>query len=531
MHEGDAFGLVGQIVDTQFRVVGVAGQGASSIVYRAEHISSQRPIALKVLRLSPHDNQTSRQRFWESCHALDALSSYAGACRLLASGATVSRSQRPLLYMAFAWLEGTSLANDSIARLRGNLPPRSWGEIHGLFESAATALAHAHHNNIVHRDIKPSNLFVLSTGPIVILDFGVATILTDELASDAPTRVLDPSPRHAAPEVFDRGSGLIGPWTDVYSFALVMLEVAQGRAVRRGSTYAELAMEVMDKRVPSPRALGMSVPDLLEDVFVTALAFDPQKRTRDVGELWSRFRAALGIGDRLSQQHTRIVDGPAPDSLTTDMPDASHLSSSVRQFLGKVREPMPTPTQAFDDERTIAVAPPQPSSKLDREPSSTLKRPMLEPSTLQVTESQVLEDPIDRTIKLADNPAAHASMLAITPQSQSIGKGSTLALSGPHVPPLPVAQPPVPIPTGQPSTLGQVSTLALTGPQAAPLVHGSDHGQMPPMRSQQPTVPAQHEARPVPSSSGRTMLWIMIVILALGVVGTGAMTIILMQGR
>jgi len=457
----DPFGLVGRVLDSQFRVSSLAGEGECSVVYRATDPNG-RNVALKCLRIAPRDAPALRERFTDACQSLSALASQPSVCQLIGNGVANFSSGKPIFYMAFEWLEGISLETDFTNRRRSRVAPRTWGEIKELFAPAADALAAAHAHSIVHCDLKPRNFFLAHGGPMKVLDFAVAAIVREDSTGDDPTRVIAVAPRYAAPELFDRGSGVLGPWTDVYSFALVLLEAAMGSPVRKGETYAEIAMDLLKKRVPSPRAIGMSVPDTLEDLFAAALAFDPSRRPHDMHTFMQRFRYALGV----------------EDSITASAPSPSGMPDSVQDFLGAVRS-IPTPTRAFDDERTVAL-PPAPQTSPDA-------------SSIAVTDSAIMtvqEDRLDHTVKLAD--ASAKKDLQITE------KGGTLPLAQQA----PVALPPHPHP-----------------------LH--------PVQPLQPQMPPPALSRTMPSQrkDGRTMLWFAIVVLAIGVVGSGAAVVLLLLER
>ena len=180
---------------------------------------------------------------------------------------------------------------------------RSWP----LLDSAIDALAYAHAQGVVHRDSTPGTLSREHSrrGPSSkILDFGVAKVLADAAIAIGPTartvgNVRMFAPAYGAPEQFDDRSGAIGPWTDVYAIALVVLEALADRTVMEGEHLGEFATKALDSsHRPSPRALGISVGDATEKVFVQALALDPSRRPRDAGEFWGMLKNALQVDAR-----------------------------------------------------------------------------------------------------------------------------------------------------------------------------------------------------------------------------------------
>ena len=205
-------------------------------------------------------------------------------------------------YMVLEWLEGRSLAQDFDVRRSRGMTGRTLPEVVKVFDAAAQGLAFAHSQGVVHRDMNPGNLFLADTrqGPTMkVLDFGVAKVVSDhalELGPRAPTlgQIRIFAPAYGAPEQFDDGMGPVGPATDVYSFALILLEALRDYAVRQGEHLGEFAMVALDENAaPTPRALGIPVGDAVEDVFQRAVSMRPQGRPGDMGEFWGGLKYAL----------------------------------------------------------------------------------------------------------------------------------------------------------------------------------------------------------------------------------------------
>ena len=117
---------------------------------------------------------------------------------------------------------------------------------------------------MVHRDLNPGNLFLARTSSgtkLKILDFGVAKVLADAAIAIGPTartvgNVRMFAPAYGAPEQFDDRIGAIGPWTDVYAIALVVLEALGDRTVMEGEHLGEFAMKALDADPPAVAAVA-----------------------------------------------------------------------------------------------------------------------------------------------------------------------------------------------------------------------------------------------------------------------------------
>ena len=246
MSAADPFGLIGQLLDGQFRVDALVGEGGFSAVYRGTHVGLGEPIAIKCLKLSSalaqamalNEERASQgpstpvmntvivdsfvKRFRDEGRILYKLSQgNLNVVRCIASGTTLSPVGGALVpYLVLEWLEGRSLQADLDARHAG----RPLGETMELLAPAFDAIAYAHTMGVVHRDVSTGNIFLAQAREgglrAKVLDFGVAKVMTDDLEIGPRTQTLAQiriySPAYAAPEQFDAAPGPPGAYTDVY---------------------------------------------------------------------------------------------------------------------------------------------------------------------------------------------------------------------------------------------------------------------------------------------------------------------------
>jgi serine/threonine protein kinase len=330
----DPFGLVGQVLDGQFRVDSHVGEGGFSVVYRGTHIGLGEPIAVKCLKLPAalgsmlvesfvkRFRDESRQHYKLSQGNLHIV-------RSIASGTTIAPSTSALVpYTVLEWLDGQSLAQDFADRREAGLRGRPLRDVVSLLDSAIDALAYAHSQGVVHRDLNPGNLFLAKTQSgtkLKVLDFGVAKIMADAAIAMGPrARTVGNlrmfAPAYGAPEQFDDRLGAIGPWTDVYAIGLVVLEALADRTVMEGEHLGEFAGKALDAtRRPTPRAFGVAVGDETEKVLAFALSLDPRRRPRDVGELWGMLKHAIQVDARSGRlPHAEPPAETSPATLRMD---------------------------------------------------------------------------------------------------------------------------------------------------------------------------------------------------------------------
>ncbi len=306
MSTPDPFGLVGQVLDGQFRVDRFIGEGGFSVVYAGQHLGLSEPCAIKCMKLPAQLSsalvETFVQRFRDESRLHYKLSQgNLHIVRTIAAGTTVSPVTRALVpYMVLEWLDGRSVA----AELEKSPRPRPLAETLTLFDTAVDALAYAQAQGVVHRDLNPGNFFLTETPAgvrVKVLDFGVAKVLDESRLAIGPRvqtmghiRIF--APAYGAPEQFDDKLGKVGPSTDVYALALVLLEVMSGRSVMNGEHIGDFAMAALDPaKRPSSKDVGLVLPPEVDAVFVRALALRPQDRWPTVKDFWASLRMAARV--------------------------------------------------------------------------------------------------------------------------------------------------------------------------------------------------------------------------------------------
>jgi serine/threonine protein kinase len=303
----DLYGIEGQVLDGQFRVDRAIGEGGFSVVYRGLHIGLDEPVAIKCLKLqsplatSVVDGIVRRFRDESKIHYRLSRGSLHIA-RTIAAGTTMAPATGALVpYMVLEWLEGFTLSEELRARRMRGEQGRSLPEVIRLLDPVADAMAFAHAQGVVHRDLNPSNIFVAhaqGSSKLKVLDFGVAKVISDHALSLGPRvatigQIRMFTPAYAAPEQFHDALGAIGPYTDVYSFAVLVVELLADRTPIEGEHIGEYADKALDPSLrPTPRSMGVHVGDAVEAVLARAVSVDPSQRPRDIGEFWGMLKNA-----------------------------------------------------------------------------------------------------------------------------------------------------------------------------------------------------------------------------------------------
>lgn len=211
------------------------GQGANSVVYRAQQPGDPPLVAVKVMKKSLSYAESYLGRFGSEVKVAASLV-HPGICRVYSSGKEEDRA-----YVVMELVQGR-LLSDVIAR-EGRLSPR---ETVDIAIQMAEALEYAHRQDIVHRDIKPDNIMLGSDGRVKILDFGIAR----RGASSAQDKQVVGTPAYMSPEQA-RGES-VDDRTDVYSLGAVMYHALVGRPPFEGSDVQEVLDRVAHRAPPPP---------------------------------------------------------------------------------------------------------------------------------------------------------------------------------------------------------------------------------------------------------------------------------------
>jgi hypothetical protein len=285
--ERDPFDLVGEVLDGQFRIEAVAGLSDCSVLYRGRALAGDAPVAVQCLRF-PSSIEGARVRtLAEAFHAGGRLhhqlaQGNPNLAQSVALGSALAKTGMLIPFFVRQWLEGESLAGD-LARRRGEgRKGRSVLEALTLLAPAFEAAVDAQAGNELHLALNPRNLFLAERDgrrSLEVLDFGVARAMNE----------LRPLlPEYAAPEQLDPALGAPGPWSDVYTLAIVTLELLSDRVVVTGRQQA-----LDDLRRPTPRVLGISMPHDLEVALSRAVSLTPDVRQSSVAELWGAVKSAM----------------------------------------------------------------------------------------------------------------------------------------------------------------------------------------------------------------------------------------------
>ncbi|WP_224366033.1 serine/threonine-protein kinase [Hyalangium versicolor] len=334
----------GTLLADRFRIQRLAGRGGMGSVYRAMDITSEHPVAVKLLNAAT-DSETA-QRFTREAQLLSELR-HPRIVSYVAHG--VTEEGQP--FLAMEWLEGEDLAH--------RLPrqPLSLSEALLLVRRSAEGLASAHAQGIVHRDIKPSNLFLRGgeVEDVVVLDFGLARLAAASQALTGSSMVLG-TPGYMAPEQASSHHD-ITPGADIFSLGCVLYECLTGQPPFRAPHIAAVLAKILFSEPARLRTLRPELPASLQALMDQMLAKDPAQRLADASSLLrameameapaevpapGRPRTPIPISLTQAEQHLVSVllatpYGAAADDPTLNADDAKHARRRQGPLLQELR--------------------------------------------------------------------------------------------------------------------------------------------------------------------------------------------------
>ncbi len=294
----------GYVIAGKYRLTSKLGQGGMGAVWRADHLTLNAPVAVKLLDPSIANSEEGLARFLREAQSAAALR----GVHVVQTFDYGVHERVPFIVMEL--LIGESLA-DRLVR-KGPMPAPA---VASVLKQVARAISKAHQAGITHRDLKPDNIFLVETDdddPVAkVLDFGIAKAkneLAVNAASKTRTGALLGTPFYMSPEQA-QGTVEVDYRTDLWALAVITYEALLGKRPFESEALGDLLLKICVLPLPVPSKMG-SVPAGFDTWFAKAANRDAAQRFTTAGDMAKALERIVHPGRPPNLSFDSISIGP-----------------------------------------------------------------------------------------------------------------------------------------------------------------------------------------------------------------------------
>ena len=290
--------MIGQTI-SHYKILEKLGGGGMGVVYKAQDIRLDRPVALKFLPPDLTRDTEARERFIHEAKAASALQ-HNNICNIH----DIDETTDGQMFIVMDCYEGETL------KKKIEKGPLKIEEAADIAIQIALGLSEAHAHGIVHRDIKPANILITKSGVAKIVDFGLAKLSgRTKLTKTGSTLG---TVAYMAPEQLQGGD--VDAQADIFSLGVVLYEMLTGKTPFRGDHEAAIMYSILNEEPASIARFNEKVTPEIEHIVAKALAKNKEERYQHADDLLADLRTER---KKLECARTGYVSAPIPSSASS----------------------------------------------------------------------------------------------------------------------------------------------------------------------------------------------------------------------
>jgi len=298
-----------------YKVLGKLGAGAMATVFKAQQLSLDRTVAIKILPKKFTSNPQFIERFYAEGRAAAQLNH-----PNIVQAFDVGKAGE-FHYFVMEYVDGRTVYDDIVKHKRY---PET--EAINVVIQVAEALQHAHEKGLIHRDVKPKNIMIAKEGIAKLADMGLARAITDKEAAEAEAGKAFGTPYYISPEQI-RGDKNVGPAADIYSLGATLYHMVTGSVPFEGKNPSAVMHKHLKAELAPPDHVNPRLSAGISQIIEMMMAKNPSKRYQSCKDLLIDLRA--------------VRDGQSPIIAQQDMlaqTDLAALSAAEVEASGEIQE-------------------------------------------------------------------------------------------------------------------------------------------------------------------------------------------------